>query len=164
MYRDDGVYYGDEQVATADAYYQQADQIAESVPEEADPQKVEWMPLGVFALADGEADAESNMLLQLAVSKEGIIAGTFYNESTGSERPVDGMVDKKTQRAAWKFSDDKNQEIVMETGIYNLTKDETKCLVHFGPDDTQTWTMIRLSAPEDEKPPAAVDPKAPRPF
>jgi hypothetical protein len=164
VYRDGGVYYGGEQVATADAYYQQADQIAESVPEETDPQKVEWMPLGVFELANGEATADSSMLLQLAVSKEGIIAGTFYNETTGNERPVDGMVDKKTQRAAWKFSDDKSQQTVFETGIYNLTQDETKCLVHFGPDDTQTWTMIRLPAPEGEKSSAAGAPQAPRQF
>ena len=57
---------------------------------------------------------------------------------------------QKSQRAAWRFSDEKNQEIVFETGIYNLTKDETKCLVHFGADNTQTWTMIRLPPPEEE--------------
>jgi len=64
--------------------------------------------------------------------------------------PVEGTVDQKSQRAAWRFSDEKDEEIVFETGIYNLTKDETKCLVHFGADNTHTWTMIRLPAPEEE--------------
>jgi hypothetical protein len=60
------------------------------------------------------------------------------------------MVDKETQRAAWKFSDGKQQNVVFETGISNLTKDESKCLVHFGPDKTQTWTMLRLPAPQTD--------------
>jgi len=149
VYQDNSVYYGDKEVASAEVYYQQAEVIAESVPENVDPENVEWLPLGVFAIAEGDV-ADSGMLLQLAVSKEGIIAGTYYNETTGNNRPVEGSVDQKSQRAAWKFSDEKGQEIVFETGIYNLTKDETNCLVHFGPDNTQTWAMIRLPAPEEE--------------
>jgi hypothetical protein len=149
VYQDNSVYYGEQEVASAEDYYQQAEVIAESVPEDVDAENVEWLPLGVFAIAEGDV-ADSGMLLQLAVSKEGIIAGTYYNETTGSSRPVEGTVDQKSQRAAWKFSDEKGQEIVFETGVYNLTKDETKCLVHFGPDKTQTWTMIRLPASEEE--------------
>jgi hypothetical protein len=90
-------------------------------------------------------------MVQLAVSKEGIIAGTFFNDITDSSRPLEGMVDQKTQRAVWKFADEKNPEFVMETGIYNLTKDEATALLHFGPDKTQTWLMIRLPDPEGEK-------------
>lgn len=55
------------------------------------------MPLGVFAVSEENA-TDSGMLLQLAVSKEGIIAGTYYNDVTGSSRPVEGTVDQKTQR------------------------------------------------------------------
>lgn len=148
-YEDNYVYYGDKQVASADTYYQQAEKIAESVPEDADPENVEWLPLGVFAIGEGDV-ADTNMVLQLAVSKEGIIAGTYYNDTTGSGRPVEGSVDDKTQRAAWRFADDEGDSIVFETGIYNLTKEETKCLVHFGADRTQTWTMVRLPPPEEE--------------
>ncbi len=108
---------------------------------------VEWMPLGVFAITEENA-TDSGMMVQLAVSKDGIIAGTFYNDLTDSSRPVDGMVDQETQRAAWRFADDKNPEIVMETGIYNLTQDEATALVHFGSEETQTWRMIRLPAPK----------------
>jgi hypothetical protein len=65
------------------------------------------------------------------------------------------MVDRKTQRAAWKTADGTNESIVMETGIYNLTQDEVSVLVHFGPDTTQTWTMVRVEPPEQAQTPEA---------
>jgi len=148
IYYDNAVYYGEKKVATTAQYAEQAEKIAQAVPEDLDPEKVEWMPLGVFAIAQ-EGVAGTGMLLQLAVSKEGLIAGTYYNESTGSSRPVEGTVDEKTQRAAWHFAGDSDSQVTFETGIYNLTKDETKCLVHFGSDKTQTWTMVRLPPPEE---------------
>jgi len=40
----------------------------------------------------------SNTVLQLAVSKEGVISGTYYNSDTDIARPIKGTVDKKTQR------------------------------------------------------------------
>ena len=149
VYQDNSVYYGDTKVATEEQYYTQANNIAEAVPEDLDPEKVEWMPLGVWAIAQ-EGVGDTNMLMQLAVSKEGVIAGTYFNESTDSSRPLEGTIDEKTQRAAWKFVDDSPNQVTFETGIFNLTKDETKLLVHFGPDNTQTWTMVRIPPPEEE--------------
>lgn len=149
VYRDNYVYVNDQQYASADQYYNQAVNIAESVPEDLEEEKVEWMPLGVFAIAE-ESATDSGMMVQLAVSKEGIIAGTFYNDITGEDRPLQGMVDQKTQRAAWQFADGKNQDVVMETGIYNLTKDEATAWVHFGEQETQTWLMVRLPEPEQD--------------
>ena len=149
-YVDNSVYYGDKEVATAEEYYQQAEAIAESVPE-VDAEKTEWMPLGVFALTQADTDAAS-MVLQLAISKEGIIAGTFYNETSDTTHPVEGMVDKKTQRAAWRCADGSNPDLVMEAGIYNLTQEETTALVHFGKEQTQNWLMVRLPEPEGEAP------------
>lgn len=149
VYRDNYIYVDDQPTVTTEVYYQQADTIAESAPQVADEAAMEWMPLGVFAIAE-DGGADSGMMVQLAVSKEGIIAGTFYNQITETSRPLEGMVDRETQRAAWKFSDGKNEDIVMETGIDNLTKDDSTALVHFGPDKTQTWLMVRLPAPEDD--------------
>jgi hypothetical protein len=148
VYMDGNVYYGDQKAGTAEQYAEQAETIANNVPQDVDDSKVEWMPLGVFSITE-EGVAESGIMLQLAVSKEGIIAGTYYNEPANITRPLDGTVDQKTQRAAWKFADGKNSEVVFETGIYNLTKDETKCLVHFGSEKTQTWQMVRLQQPTD---------------
>lgn len=149
VYRDNYVYINDQPAATTEVYYQQADAIATSAPRVADESRMEWMPLGVFAVASGNGD-DTGMIVQLAISREGVIAGTFHNQTTGTDRPVEGQVDRETQRAAWKFSDGKNGNVVMETGIDNLTKDESTALVHFGPDETQTWTLVRLPGPEEE--------------
>jgi len=149
-YEGDVVYVDGEQNCTSQEYYQQATEIAAAVPEMTDEQaeQVEWMPLGVFALTKEGVD-DSNLLLQLAVSKEGIIAGTLVNETTESVRPVEGKVDNDSQRAAWSFADGKNTDVVMETGIYNLTEDQCTLLVHFGAEKTQTWAMVRLDEPEE---------------
>lgn len=147
VYRDNYVYVQDEKVASSQEYYEQASTIAQRVPATLDPETVEWMPLGVFAISAEQA-TDTGLLIQLAVSKEGIIAGTFYNETTDSSRPIEGTIDRESQRAAWKFADGKNEEVVMETVIHNLTEDESTALVHFGDDKQETWTMLRMDEPE----------------
>ena len=150
-YEGDTVYVQGEPYGSAEQYYTEAYALTDSVPEMTEEQatEVEWMPLGVFAITQ-EGVSSSSMYLQLAVSKDGIIAGTFYNEATGATHPVEGMIDQETQRAAWRCSDGENPDVVMETGIYNLTQDQAEVLVHFGPDVTQTWTLVRLD--ESERP------------
>jgi hypothetical protein len=133
---------------TTEEYAQQAEELATSAPAEA-PADADWLPLGVFAAtADGNSGAVPNMFLQLAVSKEGIIAGTYQNKSTGQTEPVEGMVDKETQRAAWTITG-KNTPI-METGIANLTENEASALVHFADGQTQQWILVRIEKPQDE--------------
>jgi hypothetical protein len=86
------------------------------------------------------------MYFQLAVDKQGTIAGTYYNTSTDKSLPVQGSVDKKTQRAAWTVGDKKTT--VVETGVYNLTQDEAPAVIHFGNQRQQTWLLVRLEDPE----------------
>jgi hypothetical protein len=148
VYRDNYVYINDQQTVSAADYYGQAGAIAASVPATADPKKEEWLPLGVFAIAEDDLHHDTGNMIQLAVSKDGIMAGTFYNETTQASRPLQGMVDKSTQRAAWKFADGKNQDVVMETAISNLTKDKSTALVHMNADTTQTWNLVRMQAPK----------------
>ncbi len=108
------------------------------------------MPLGVFALTpDGQASGiEPTLYLQLAVSKDGVIAGTVHNTETEETESIEGMVDQKTQRAAWVVSGKTSP--IMETGISNLTKDNAPALLHFADGQTQQWLMVRLEEPEDE--------------
>jgi len=40
------------------------------------------------------------------------------------------------------------QRLRCGTGLQNLTQDVGSCLVHFGPDKTQTWLLVRLKQPE----------------
>lgn len=145
-YQNDNVYQEGQLVASAHDYADQANAIAENAPADVPQDSEDWLPLGVFAIAE-EGGKDSGMLMQLAVSKQGMIAGTYYHDTSGNTRAMTGTVDRETQRAAWKFADGKQTDVVFETGIANLTQDESKCLVHFGSDKTQTWTMVRVPAP-----------------
>jgi hypothetical protein len=108
--------------------------------------QVEWLPLGVFAVArDGVAD--KNVLIQLAVTRDGIIGGTIFNQLTGATYDVQGTVDKETQRAVWTYFDDTGARIIMETSIFNLTQPEATGLIHYGPDNIQVVELVRLEAP-----------------
>jgi hypothetical protein len=146
-YEGDSVYStGGEVICSADEYAQQAQTIASSVPE-VEPESVQWLPLGVFAITENEGSAEdATLFLQLAISKEGIIAGTFQNTATDNAFEVEGTIDKESQRAAWGPVDE--DWPIMETGIYNLTENEAGALLHFEDGETQQWTLIRLDDPD----------------
>jgi hypothetical protein len=144
------VYYGDQAVASADEYAYQAEQIATSIPADAAPAPEDWMPLGVFAVtpADEQSQgADPSIFLQLAVSQEGIISGTYQNTTADTVKDVEGMVDKQSQRAAWTLAGESRP--IMETGIGNLTKDTASVLVHFADGTTQQWLLVRLDKPKD---------------
>ena len=147
-YEGDNVYYNNEVVATTQEYAEQAQAIVAAVPD-ANPEEVEWMPLGVFALAQKDGSVEdATMYLQLAISKEGIIAGTFQNTATDESFEVQGTIDQESQRAAWgPVGEDWP---IMETGIYNLSENEAGALLHFADGQTQQWEMVRLDEPEGE--------------
>ncbi len=150
-YEDNSVYYGDQAAATVDEYAQQAEAIAASAPALA-PDKAEWMPLGVFALTpDGQASGpDPTLFLQLAISKEGIISGTFSNAAINSTQTIEGMADKASQRVAWNAVG--KSWPIMETGIVNLTADSAPALVHFADGQTQQWLMVRLEEPQTTTP------------
>ena len=146
-YEGDTVYANGTEIP-APEYAAQAEEIATSVPEVEEPAEIEWLPLGVFTLTqDSDAETLPNMFIQLAVSKEGILAGTYQNKTTGKSESLEGMVDQKSQRAAWTVVD-KNTPI-LETGIANLTENEASVLVHFADGKTQQWLMVRLEKPQD---------------
>jgi hypothetical protein len=58
---------------------------------------------------------------------------------------VEGSVDPKSQRAAWRIGD--TTEVVMEAGLYNLTQDEAPLLIHFGKERTERYLLVRLEQP-----------------
>ena len=141
----------DGQAVPAEEYAQQAEELALSVPDEnaeaSDASSDEWLPLGVFAVAqEGEGSATPTMFMQLAVRKDGVIAGTYQNKETGETASLEGMIDEDSQRAAWTFAG-KTSPIV-ETGIQNLTMNETQVLVHFDGGETKTYLLVRVENPE----------------
>jgi hypothetical protein len=135
-------------------YAQQAEVIATTAPTKA-PDQAEWMPLGVFAVTqDGQASGPPpTMFVQLVVSKDGMIGGTFTNQQENKSQPLEGMVDKKTQRAAWVLSGKKRP--IMETGIFNLTKETAPALLHFEDGTTQQWLLVRMDEPKEADPSSA---------
>jgi hypothetical protein len=137
--------------ASAEDYTQQAEAIATSAPS-IDEEQAEWMALGVFALTqDGQSTGpDPSMFMQLAISREGVIAGTFNNSSTNTTVTIEGMIDQKSQRAAW-TAEGKARPLV-ETGISNLTEETAPVLVHFDDGQTQQWLMVRLEEPTATSP------------
>jgi hypothetical protein len=146
-YENNVVYYEGEPVGSSEEYAQQAQQIAAAVPEVV-PEQAEWLPLGVFALtADDPSAEDATIFLQLAVSKEGIIAGTLRNTATDAAVEVEGTVDSESQRAAWGIVGE--QWPIMETGVYNLTENDAGALLHFEDGQTQEWRLVRMDEPEE---------------
>jgi hypothetical protein len=149
-YYDEGTVYSDEGQIPAEEYAAQAEEIVESAPEVENPDDMEWLPLGVFALAENKnSDAAPNMFLQLAISKEGIVAGTYNNKSTDETKSVEGMVDMKSGRAAWTIAG--QSAPIMEAQLDSLTDNETNALLHFADGTTQEWLMLHMEKPAEDK-------------
>lgn len=151
-YENNVVYVNQQPICSVEDYAQQAITLAESVPAappQAEQEQVEWMPLGTFALSPDSDESTPQMYMQFAVNKDGVIAGTYTNAGSDSAKPIQGQVDRETQRAVWYIGD--NTNTVLETGIYNFTQDQATVLVHFGTEKTQNWLMVRLEDPESSQ-------------
>ena len=143
-YQDGDVYYGGQPAGTAEQYYQEAVDLAGSGGTAAATDDSQWLTLGVFGLMpDGKKTPD--MVFQLAVNKQGVIRGNYFDQVTQTNLPVTGQVDKKNQRVAWSVGNGKG--IVVETGLYNLTQDDSTALVHFGPDKTEQEVLVRMTQP-----------------
>jgi hypothetical protein len=143
------VYYGSQVAATEPQYAQQATAIAQAGQAANPPAGDDWQPLGVFALTRGD-EAQSNDTFQLAVNRQGIVRGNYYNAVAGATQPVAGSVDAKTQRVAWTVGG--KPDVVYETGLYNLSQDDTSVLAHFGPNRTEQYGLFRIPPPNGRGP------------
>lgn len=138
-----GYYYGD-------GYYGDSSLYASTIPQQgtynppAETTNGDWMALGVFAVTkNGASNANPNLYQQLALNKDGSIAGTLYNSITDKTYDIVGWVDPDSQRAAWKIDGNDNSPI-METGIYNLAQSESPVKVNFANGTSQDMLLIRL--------------------
>ena len=137
------VYVNGDSAGTTEEYANQASQIASTGQPDPDEDS-KWMPLGVFAIVEGD-QTTSDDIFQLAVNPQGLIRGNYHNVRNDQVINLGGAVDKKTQRAAWKIGDDKFP--VYEAGIANLTKDATPVYVHTDDGQSRQLTLIRLPQP-----------------
>ena len=141
-YQDEGVSVGGTVVGSPQQYADQASTIAAQGGADA---KIaaddQWRPLGVFALARSE-EANPGTFLSLAIDKEGLLRGSYYDAVSDSTQNVTGKVDKKTQRAAWTLGDKKTP--VYEAGLSNLTQQQTTILVHRDGGKVEQMLLVRV--------------------
>ncbi len=149
-YENNNVYIDGQNVGTAADFAASAATLATVPPpeDEAAAEEADWMPLGTFAISTDEDETEPTRIIQLAVNPEGIVSGTVFNTATDDAKTVSGQVDKETQRVAFRIGE--SDDVVIETGLYNLTLDEAPVMVHFGPEKVEYWLLVRLEAPEEE--------------
>jgi hypothetical protein len=138
-------YATDSDASTIQTYTQQP-QTTTNVATQTTAAQGDWMPLGVFAIKKDAGGVEvPNRYLQLALNKEGVIAGTYYNSLTDAGYALEGLVDDQTQEAAWKIKD-KPDSPTMEVGLFNLTQPQAPARVHFPDGTTQNWLLINVGS------------------
>jgi hypothetical protein len=148
-YQDNTVYFNGQPLGSADDYAASAAALATVEPpaSEDEAAAAEWMPLGTFAVSSSDSEQMPTRSVQLAVNKQGVVSGTLFNETTETAQTLLGQVDKETQRVALRIGE--SDDVIMETGLYNLTQDECPVMVHFGPDKVEYWLLVRLEYPEE---------------
>ncbi|MBX3426947.1 MAG: mu-protocadherin- cell-suface protein [Pirellulales bacterium] len=148
-YEDNSVYVNGQQIGTAEDFAASAATLATVEPPatQEEAESAEWMPLGTFAVSSNESETDPSRIVQLAVNRQGIVSGSFYNTATDEAQAVLGQVDKDTQRVALRIGE--SDDVILETGLYNLTKDEAPAMVHFGPDRVEYWLLVRLKSDEE---------------
>jgi hypothetical protein len=142
----DAMYVNGNASGTPQQYAAQAGQIADAGTNAPTDQKAAWQPLGVFAVAPGDPQANPNEFFQLAVNPQGMIRGNYHNDEGDKTVPLTGAVDSKSLRAAWTVGDTKTP--VFEAGIANLTNDQTTMLVHDDKGQSQQFTLVRMPPPD----------------
>ena len=120
-YEDNSVYVNGDSAGTSEEYYNQAAGLATTGARSESSPDADWLPLGVFALTKPDQE-KSDISLQLAINKQGIIRGNYTDSATEKNQVIQGSADKQTQKVAFTIGD--NTTDIVETGLYNLTKDE----------------------------------------
>jgi hypothetical protein len=141
-YNGNNVYYNSQPAGTVEQYYQSASDLAATAPASSGNNS-QWLPLGIFGLVESDSKTPSRTF-QLAVDKQGTVRGNSTDQY-GNMLPLQGAVDKRTQRVCWTVGTDKTT--VYDTGLYNLTKNESPILVHTGPKATVQDMLVRLKKP-----------------
>lgn len=147
-YENNTIYMAGEEVAPASEYAQNAATLAtvEAPPSEEEAVEMEWMALGRFALTTDPEDLAPSRIVELAVAKNGVVAGTLSESKSEKTLLIQGRVDKETQRVAMRIEG--NDTVVVETGIYNLTQDQAPLMVFFGGDRVENYMLVRLPDPD----------------
>jgi hypothetical protein len=105
------------------------------------PGDTEFLPLGVFALApQGHQDATA--VLQLSVTKDGILRGSYCDLISDQGQAVFGAVDKTSHRAAWTVGT--GGRAVFDTTLDNLTRADGQVALEYPGGDVKQYTLARF--------------------
>jgi hypothetical protein len=141
-YQDEGVSVAGTVVGSPQEYADQAAAIAaQGGPDTKIAADDQWRPLGIFAVARSE-ETNPGTFLSLAIDKDGLLRGSYYDAVSDSTQNVTGKVDKKTQRAAWTLGDKKTP--LYEAGLSNLTQQQTTILVHRDGGKVEQMLLVRV--------------------
>jgi hypothetical protein len=113
-------------------------------------QDEKFMPLGVFTLAP-ENQSEASAMLQLAVSKQGVLRGSYYDLLSDVNHPIRGSVNKKTQHVAWTFGP--QGKVTFQTALGVLTEPSGPVSVHYENGQTRQWVLARYDKEPSENDP-----------
>jgi hypothetical protein len=129
-------------LAATDNVYTSEETTAEDASDDgqADEQG-EFLPLGVFALAP-PSEKNASVLVELAVSKEGEVRGNYYDVLSGQEQPIQGRLDKQTQKAT--FTAGSGGKVTFETTLASLTKPTGSVTLRFENGQTRKWALARF--------------------
>ncbi|MEX2113336.1 MAG: hypothetical protein WD845_09135 [Pirellulales bacterium] len=107
----------------------------------------QFLTLGVYTLAPaGQQDATA--MVHLAVTKSGVLRGTFCDLKTDKDFNISGSVDKKTGRVAWTVGADGKE--VFDTSIQDLTQQSGPLAIHDNDGHTSEWTIAHYKSLEKE--------------
>jgi hypothetical protein len=146
-YGGDTVYVNNQPTVTVTQYYQRTAALAGSGAPDAVASGEDWLPLGVFAIMPAGA-TNTTLTVQLAVNKEGVLRGNQFDLASGTNYIVKGAVDKTTQRVAWTAGADTTT--VYETGLANLTKDQSTLMIQYGTDAAEICHLVHINKPADD--------------
>jgi hypothetical protein len=106
-----------------------------------DPNRGEWMPLGVYSLMVGPGD-ESTRMLDLVVDRFGHIRGSYYDMISDSSYNVAGIIDGRTQYAQWSL--ESNRQLTFYTPIGEMMQPQSYVNVQLPSGQRQQWQLVRM--------------------
>ena len=105
------------------------------------PADTTFLPLGVYSLVAASHE-DASALVQLSVSKDGVLRGSYYDLVSDEGQKIQGAVDKKTQRVAWTIG--ANGRVVFESSLSDLTQATGPVSLYFENGQTREWNLTRL--------------------
>ena len=112
----------------------------------APPADLEWMPLGVFAVAP-QGTEQAHIYQQLAVSRKGELKGNSYDAVSDAVQQISGTIDRDSRKATWKVG----TGATFETTLDALLETPSTVAMKAG-TISQTWDLVRMEKPDPAKP------------